>query len=82
MNDAPLRTEDVPVILPWDQLQKLAERDGLDIMVYVNSMNAHIEHQRAALRRQAEQIEKLRRGEFICKKCGLRKDAEKVHADF
>lgn len=27
------------------------------------------------LRNQADEIERLRSGEFICKKCGLRKDA-------
>ena len=30
----------------------------------------------------AAEIERLRRGEFICSKCGLRKDAEKTDADF
>ena len=28
----------------------------------------------------ATEIEKLRRGEFICKRCGLRKDAERSAA--
>lgn len=30
----------------------------------------------------ANEIQRLRRGEFICKKCGLRKDGEKVDAEF
>jgi hypothetical protein len=28
------------------------------------------------------EVEALRRGEFICAKCGLRKDAETIEADF
>ena len=31
----------------------------------------------------AEEVRKLRRGEFICNKCGLRKDGEhEIKADF
>jgi hypothetical protein len=33
-------------------------------------------------RRMEEQLSALKRGEFICCKCGLRKDAEHVDADF
>lgn len=40
----------------------------------------HIEIELAALRAQLtaaqEELAKLRKGEFICKRCGLRKDAE------
>jgi hypothetical protein len=30
----------------------------------------------------SEELKRLRRGEYICKQCGLRKDAEKIDADF
>ncbi len=30
----------------------------------------------------ANEIQRLRRGEFICRSCGLRKDAEKPDAEF
>ena len=30
----------------------------------------------------AEEIRKLRKGEFICDKCGIRKDDEFEHGDF
>lgn len=30
----------------------------------------------------AEEVRRQRRGEFICQKCGLRKDGEQVAADF
>jgi len=52
--------EDVPVILPWSEMQKKAERDGVDIMDYVNSMHAHVLNQRDQLRRQNDRIEQLR----------------------
>ena len=31
---------------------------------------------------QAKEANALRRGEFICQKCGLRKDGEPLEADF
>lgn len=34
------------------------------------------------LAKAKKRIAELERGEFICKKCGLRKNAEKVEADF
>lgn len=40
-----------PVILPWAEMQKKAERDGVDIMVYVNSMHAHVVRQRETIKR-------------------------------
>lgn len=29
-----------------------------------------------------DENERLQRGEFVCRKCGLRKDADHVHAEF
>jgi septal ring factor EnvC (AmiA/AmiB activator) len=52
-------TDDVPEVIPWDRFQKEAER-GLDISVYIASMNAHILNQRDALARQTKQLEQLR----------------------
>lgn len=45
----PLPTD--PVILPYAEMQKKAERDGVDIMVYVNSMHAHVQRQRDEINR-------------------------------
>lgn len=51
---------DEDVILPYAEMVKKAERDGVDIMVYVNSMHAHVLNQRDALARQNKQIATLR----------------------
>lgn len=48
------------VILPYAEMVKKAERDGVDIMDYVNSMHAHVLNQRDALARQNKQIATLR----------------------
>lgn len=37
---------------------------------------------RVVCRLLADEIERLRRGEFICQKCGIRKDSECSHGDF
>lgn len=49
-----------PVILPWPEMQKKAERDGVDIMDYVNSMHAHVLNQRDQLARQNKRLHELR----------------------
>lgn len=49
-----------PKILPWPELQKKAEREGVDIMDYVSSMNAHILNQRDEITRLREQLRTLR----------------------
>jgi hypothetical protein len=54
----PLSTD--PVILPWPEMSKKAERDGVDIMDYVNSMHAHVLNQRDQLARQNKRISELR----------------------
>jgi hypothetical protein len=63
-----------PAILPWPEMAKKAERDGVDIMDYVNSMHAHVLNQRDALARQNKQIQRLRtilRGIASCATCGV-----------
>lgn len=53
-----------PVILPYAEMAKKAERDGVDIMVYVNSMHAHVLNQRDEINRLKEQcteVSSLRR---------------------
>jgi hypothetical protein len=52
----PQGTEDVPKIIPWEELKKRAEREGVDIMDYVTSMNAHILNQRDEIVRLREQL--------------------------
>lgn len=52
--------EDVPDIIPWPDLQKRAEREGVDIMDYVNGLNAHVQRQRDALSRLSADNTKLR----------------------
>lgn len=60
--NSPLTNENQsPVILRWSEMVKKAERDGVDIMDYVNSMHAHVLNQRDALKRQNAQIEELHR---------------------
>lgn len=54
MNDRNIPTD--PVILPYAEMQKKAERDGVDIMVYVNSMHAHVQRQRDEITRLREQL--------------------------
>lgn len=38
--------------------------------------------QQGAIRELEAEIARLKRGEFICRHCGLRKDAESEHAEF
>jgi hypothetical protein len=45
-----------PVILPWPEMKKKAEREGVDIMDYVNSMHAHILNQRDEIKRLNERL--------------------------
>lgn len=56
--NAPQATE--TVILPYAEMQKKAERDGVDIMVYVNSMHTHVLNQRKTIKRLAAREEELR----------------------
>lgn len=44
---------------------------------YVHGMEVHFEDLQALCLGMADHIDKLRRGEFICKRCGLRKDSER-----
>ena len=43
---------------------------------YVHGMEVHFEDLQALCLGMADHIDKLRRGEFICQRCGLRKDSE------
>ena len=43
-------SNDAPEVIPWERFQKEAER-GLDISVYITSMNAHILNQRDEINR-------------------------------
>jgi hypothetical protein len=43
---------------------------------YVHSMGVTFEELEALCLGMASHIDKLRRGEFICQKCGLRKDGD------
>lgn len=48
-----------PVILSWPEMQKKAEREGVDVMDYVTCMYAHILNQRDELARKNKEIERL-----------------------
>jgi hypothetical protein len=48
-------TEVVPEVIPWERFQKEAER-GLDVSVYITSMNAHILNQRDEINRLRGQL--------------------------
>lgn len=52
-------TEVVPEIIPWPELQKRAERDGVNIMDYVNGLNAHVQRQRNEINRLRTQKDNL-----------------------
>lgn len=43
---------------------------------YVHGLDVHFEDLQALCLGMANHIDKLRRGEFICQRCGLRKDSE------
>lgn len=45
---------ETPKIIPWAQLVKRAEREGLDIMDYVNGLHVHILNQRDEINRLKE----------------------------
>lgn len=51
---------------------KLDERGAAGLMLAYERLCQQLERELAA----------LKRGEFICSKCGLRKDGEQVKADF
>lgn len=43
---------------------------------YVHDVDRHFEELQWLALGMATELEKLRKGEFICRKCGLRKDSE------
>jgi hypothetical protein len=45
---------ETPKIIPWAQLVKKAEREGIDIMDYVNGLHVHILNQRDEINRLRE----------------------------
>jgi len=45
---------------------------------YVHGLEVHFEDLQALCLGMADHIDKLQRGEYICKQCGLRKDGEWV----
>lgn len=47
---------------------------------FVHSVDATYELLEALCLGMAAHIEKLERGEFICRKCGMRKDSAREHA--
>ena len=49
-----------PKVIPWAQLKKQADSHGVEIEVYIESMNAHIENQRRELAKKNQEIERLR----------------------
>lgn len=48
-----------PEVIPWPELQKRAEREGIDIGDYITSMHAHILNQRDALARLNREVPRL-----------------------
>lgn len=55
----------------WTKFALEAEYDGFGMNRIVNAHN-----------KLRAELEELKRGEFICRKCGLRKDSEHEHAEF
>lgn len=47
---------DGPEVIPWATLEEQAARGGVDINVYVNSMNAHVQQQRREILRLTEAL--------------------------
>jgi len=64
--------------LGWKGVMLLAKYFKISVPKKVNSLSS-LQRQ---LSKAKKRIAELERGEFICKKCGLRKNAEKVEADF
>lgn len=59
-------------------LMKRCQRGTRDLL----DANEIMGHCYGALGALLDELKALKRGEFICSKCGLRKDGEKVEAEF
>lgn len=63
-----------------DGLALTVEKDGLQIEI--DRLRSEVGIWTAKTVTAACKVRELERGEYICKKCGLRKDGESVKADF
>ena len=59
-----------------------AERVITETGKVVERLRQERDHYRDKYMDERKRIAALERGEFICKKCGLRKDSERQEADF
>lgn len=51
---------DGPEVIPWQKFQKQAGEDGVEALSYINSLNAHVENQRRAIRHQNDKAMMMR----------------------
>lgn len=69
-------TEDgKPLTETQDGITMPADYSFATVNDYVHGMAAHFEDLQALCLGMATHIEKLMRGEFICQRCGIRKDS-------
>lgn len=74
-------TEDgKPLTETQDGITMPADYSFATVNDYVHGMEVHFEDLQALCLGMATQIEKLMRGEFICQRCGIRKDSNQSTA--
>ena len=74
-------TEDgKPLTETQDGITMPADYSFATVNDYVHGMDAHFEDLQALCLGMATHIEKLMRGEFICQRCGIRKDSNQTTA--
>lgn len=67
---------------PKDEITARRHRELIDAIGTRINESQSIYDLCAEVLRLQEEIERLKRGEFICQKCGLRKDSEYPKGDF
>jgi hypothetical protein len=75
----PYSTGATPQTVGYESYRIICTGNALSVIDEVCEEIYRLEQANAELRRE---LDELRKGEFICKKCGIRKDSEHQHGDF
>lgn len=76
------KTTEPDLITEVDELLRRAENSDLPDKEKVRAALDYVKRSPELLRRLVEEVKALRRGEFICRRCHHRKDAEFEPGDF
>lgn len=79
MSDTP-KTDDLLSLI--GSVLRVRERESNGMKDKISQLEKQIEFFRKGIRMRDAELKKLRNHEYICKKCGLRKDSKTIKADF